>query len=78
MDLGDDRTERVLLIGLLCLHAHDPPVRLASGQVEPPDRPAPDAEVGLAIALLARADDDVAGVRGDGLEPLERLVVGRT
>src|SRR5439155_9419619 len=71
--LGDHGAERVLRFCLDSFDAHYPPERLPRGEVEPADRPAADAEVGLAAAFLAGTDDYVARVRRDRLEPGERL-----
>src|SRR5205823_2553285 len=72
-----DGTERLRIVGFDRLNAHYPPEDLPRREVEPADRSAADAEVGLTASLFAGPDNHVAGIRGSSLEPRERLVFGR-
>ena len=74
MLLRNDGAERILGVRFLGLDVHDAPRHLARREVQPPHWPVADAEVRLAVALLAGADDDVAGIWRNLLHPGESSV----
>src|SRR5437870_7541352 len=74
---GDDRAERLRLVSLFALDAHDAPVHLTGRQIQPANRSAASAEICLDAGFLSRADDNVPGNHRRPLEPIERFVIDR-